>query len=109
MQFAEEHRTQILAELVGMIERWKEAGRPEVDANFRFRSWARIIGGILKVNSFEGFLSNLDESKHDYDPDVVDLMVTDPIMTSPLPARLHADYIDDDSLLKLSVIPYPSS
>src|SRR5690606_7766375 len=58
--YAYEHRTEILGELLGMIERWKEAGRPEADISTRFnrRGWGRIVGGILAANGYTGFMAN---------------------------------------------------
>ena len=53
------NRDQIEAELRGMIERWKEAGRP-LDETVRhsMTPWAKTIGGILVVNGFKDFLGN---------------------------------------------------
>lgn len=62
--YAEEHRVELLGELVGMVERWKEAGRPEANVHSRFnkRGWGNIIGGILKVNGESHFLANAGEA-----------------------------------------------
>jgi len=57
-----EHRWEILAELVGMVTRYAEAGRPVwTGTNTRFPQWCEIIGGILEHNGFKGFLANMDE------------------------------------------------
>jgi hypothetical protein len=63
------HRDRILAELVGMVETWKAAGRPE-DAKVRhpFTAWARTVGGILKANGFKSFLANYDVRRTEDDP-----------------------------------------
>jgi hypothetical protein len=58
-EYLPEHRDQIQAELRGMVEKWKEEGRP-LDHNVRhpFTDWARTIGGILQANGFDDFLAN---------------------------------------------------
>jgi len=57
-----DHRWDILAELVGMVARWVEAGRPAGKCpTMRFGEWSRTIGGILEVNGYGGFLANWDE------------------------------------------------
>ena len=68
--YAEENRAAILGELLGMVERWKAAGMPQVNVNSRFnkRNWGNIIGGILHVNGEPDFLSNADQAAHDFDP-----------------------------------------
>lgn len=62
------HRMVIEAELCGMIENWKDQGCPK-DESVRhpMKAWAQMIGGILKSNGFEGFLSNwtLEKSAQD--------------------------------------------
>lgn len=67
--YAEDHREAILGELLGMIERWKAAGRPLADTHTRFdkRNWGRIVGGILAVNGLQGFLSNAEEAATEFD------------------------------------------
>lgn len=67
-EFFIKHRSQILAELLGMCVRWIAAGCPEVEHAFRFRRWAHQMGGILAVNGFEDFLANLQQSRVDFDP-----------------------------------------
>jgi hypothetical protein len=58
-EFLPAHQDQIAAELRGMIERWKAEGRPlDEEVKHPFSLWARTIGGILKVNGFDGFLAN---------------------------------------------------
>jgi hypothetical protein len=60
---------EIAAELRGMIERWKEAGKP-LDHSVRhpFSAWAKTIGGILKVSGFADFLANYGIRKVNDDP-----------------------------------------
>ena len=62
------HRLEIVAELLGMVTRWIAAGCPEAKHAFRFRKWARRMGGILAVNGFNDFLLNLQESRVEFDP-----------------------------------------
>jgi len=57
------------AELRGMIENWKHADRPlDDDVQHPFSDWARTIGGILRVNGFEGFLENYSIRRTADDP-----------------------------------------
>lgn len=60
--YAQEHRNEILGELVGMVDRWNQAGRPPGRRPHRCTRWASVIGGILEVNGLTGFLANLDEA-----------------------------------------------
>lgn len=73
LDFAKQHRAAIQAELIGMIERWKTAGRPLPRFNYRFAPWASTVGGILQANGVEGFLENLTESAADLDPHYTEL------------------------------------
>jgi hypothetical protein len=59
LEFLPANRDRIEAELRGMVERWKQAGKPpDTDARHPFSEWARTVGGILKVNGFRDFLGN---------------------------------------------------
>jgi hypothetical protein len=59
LEFLPQNQERIEAELRGMIERWKNAGRPlDETAKHPMTPWARIIGGILKVNGYSDFLGN---------------------------------------------------
>ncbi|MGL4465184.1 MAG: hypothetical protein ACRC1K_23765 [Planctomycetia bacterium] len=68
-----QNRQAILSEIVFMYEQWKSAGRPSADIDFRTREWAELIGGILQSNGFDGFLSNVNESADDFDPERRDM------------------------------------
>jgi hypothetical protein len=69
LEFLPTHRDQIEAELRGMIERWKEAGRPlDEDVRHSMALWARTIGGILRVSGFTDFLGNSGERRSTDDP-----------------------------------------
>jgi hypothetical protein len=52
-----------------MIEVWKEQGQPLAQREFRFRQWAKEIGGILEVNGFGAFLTNLQTAQSEYSKD----------------------------------------
>src|SRR3954470_1267595 len=62
--YAEQHRLELLGELIGMIERWIAAGMPRADVNSRFnkRGWGNIVGGILETNGEPDFLANAEEA-----------------------------------------------
>jgi hypothetical protein len=64
------HWERIGAELRGMVERWKAAGRPP-DEKVRhfFTDWAHTVGGILQANGFQDFLANYDMRKTADDPE----------------------------------------
>ena len=52
-------RSRILALLVGMVERWKAAGRPGGKVLMGgFEEWSIAIGGVLAANGIDGFLSD---------------------------------------------------
>lgn len=63
-EYAREHRTELLGELIGMVERWKALGSPRVEAHSRFnkRGWANIVGGILEACGEPDFLANAEEA-----------------------------------------------
>jgi hypothetical protein len=69
-QFALDHRVELLAELCGMVERWKAAGRPMADVQTRFnkKGWGRIVGGVLEANGRKGLLGNFEETERSLDP-----------------------------------------
>ncbi len=62
--YAEQHRLELLGELIGMVERWKAAGMPRANVNTRFnkRGWGNIVGGILQINGEPDFLANAEEA-----------------------------------------------
>ena len=52
-----------------MIKRWKAAGRPlDRECRHPFSVWAKTIGGILRVNGFQDFLTNYAVRKTTDDP-----------------------------------------
>ena len=63
------NRVRIAAELRGVVERWKAAGQPhDLEVRHPFSVWARIVGGILRVNGFRDFLGNYGVRKTVDDP-----------------------------------------
>jgi hypothetical protein len=69
LEYLPAHRERIEAELRGLIERWKAAGRPlDHDVQHPFSAWARTVGGILQVNGFKDFLANYSLRKTADDP-----------------------------------------
>jgi hypothetical protein len=69
LEFLPAHLDRIQAELRGMVERWKAAGRPLDDtAKHPMTLWARTIGGILKVSGYTEFLANFAGRKAVGDP-----------------------------------------
>jgi len=72
-EFALQYRLELLGELVGMIELWKNKGRPLAELDGRFQPWLKTVGGILAVNDIEGFMSNAVEAAHELDPDRLEL------------------------------------
>ena len=62
--YAEEHRSELLGELMGMVERWKASGMPRANVHSRFnkRGWGAIVGGILEACGEPDFLANADEA-----------------------------------------------
>jgi hypothetical protein len=72
VEFVQKHRLDLLAELAGLVERWKLAGRPAARdvwpagrpaPRHRCRAWAETIGGILAVSGFTDFLANVEEAR----------------------------------------------
>lgn len=62
--FAQQHRLELLGELIGMVERWKASGMPmaKVHSRFNKRGWGNIVGGILEACGEPDFLANADEA-----------------------------------------------
>ena len=67
--YAVDHRMELLGELLGLVERWKVAGRPNGEAPTRFnkKGWGAIVGGILQVAGYPDFLANADTAALDMD------------------------------------------
>lgn len=68
-EFLPANKERIAAELRGMIERWKAAGKPlDNDVRHPFSVWASVVGGILHVSGFKDFLANYGQRKTADDP-----------------------------------------
>ncbi|MBP7653427.1 hypothetical protein KA977_08395 [Candidatus Dependentiae bacterium] len=73
--FITKHRTDIIAELRGMIEIFKQQGMPiRNDVNHRCNIWAETIGGILMCSGYDKFLSNMEESENEMNAELQDLL-----------------------------------
>ena len=58
-QWADEHWSQLIRAFLTLIERWRNRGRPNGSVSVgSFQEWANIIGGILEICGFDGFMSN---------------------------------------------------
>jgi hypothetical protein len=69
LEYLPANRERIEAELLGMVERWREAGSPlDTTVQHPFTGWAQTIGGILHVNGFTDFLANYAARKTADDP-----------------------------------------
>ncbi|MCI0333568.1 MAG: RepB family DNA primase [Planctomycetes bacterium] len=62
--YVQQHRNELLGELIGMVERWKASGMPmaKVHSRFNKRSWGNIVGGILETCGEPDFLANAEEA-----------------------------------------------
>ncbi len=69
LEFLPANKGKIAAELRGMVERWKAAGKPlDEEVRHPFSVWAKVVGGILKVNGHRDFLGNYGKRKTADDP-----------------------------------------
>jgi hypothetical protein len=71
MKYLDRYREQLDAELRGMIEKWKRAGRPllpDAPEGHRMVDCTRTLGGILKVNGYTDILGNYRSVRAAYDP-----------------------------------------
>jgi hypothetical protein len=62
--YAQEHRLELLGELIAMVERWKASGMPmaKVHSRFNKRGWGNVVGGILHACGEPDFLANAEEA-----------------------------------------------
>jgi hypothetical protein len=73
LEYALQYRAEILAELFGLVERWKSRGRPLGTRRHRCEYWAQTIGGILEACGFPEFLGNATEAAADFNTELGDL------------------------------------
>lgn len=71
--FAKQNRIELLGELVGMVIRWNQLGRPLGRQRHRCAQWAQIVGGVLDANGLPEFLGNLDESAAEFNMELDEL------------------------------------
>src|SRR5262249_9468701 len=67
--YAQEHRVELLGELVGIVERWRAAGSPPAVVNSRFnkKGWGRIVAGTLAPAGLPDFLATADAAAAELD------------------------------------------
>jgi hypothetical protein len=71
LEYLDKHREQLDAELRGMIEKWKKAGKPllpDAPEGHRMVDCTRTLSGILQVNGFTDFLGNYRSVRAACDP-----------------------------------------
>lgn len=62
MDWAREHRGELIHAILTLIQSWIAHGRPRSRRSLgSFEQWAGVIGGILETAGIEGFLGSLDE------------------------------------------------
>ncbi len=69
--WAQVHRENVIAELLGLVQRWLDADQPLAVIPARHSTghrWAATIDGILTHDGLPGFLSNFEASEHAFDP-----------------------------------------
>jgi hypothetical protein len=75
LDYAGDHRLEILGELAGMVMYWLQAGKPPGSQRHRCERWAATIGGILDACGLgEFFLANWDEAESEMDQGLQDLI-----------------------------------
>jgi hypothetical protein len=67
VEYAREHRLDILGELAGMVVRWNQQGRPPGSRGHRCGYWAQVVGGILETAGLPEFLENAGEAAVAFD------------------------------------------
>ncbi len=71
LAWVQAHREAAVGELLGMVQRWIDAGQPLSESPARHsvsQRWAATIDGVLAHAGFPGFLSNFEASEHAFDP-----------------------------------------
>jgi len=70
--FVIDHREEVLAALLGMVQSWNDAGRPPALHPARHtvsQEWAATIDAILRHAGYPGFLANFETAQREFDPD----------------------------------------
>ncbi len=73
VEYAREHRGEILGELAGMVDYWVGAGRTDGHARHRCGHWARVVGGVMEAAGLPEFLGNAGEAAAAFSADLVEL------------------------------------
>lgn len=70
LQYIAENRAQVIAAILTLVRNWQQQGsQPKTGrCKSRFKSWEKVIGGILEANGIEEFLDNFEESRAALDP-----------------------------------------
>ena len=67
-------RRRVLGALLGMVENWRSNRTPDGPVRLGgFERWAGVIGGIMQVNGFNDWMTNLREWAEGADPHGADL------------------------------------
>ena len=103
--FVLEHRWELLAEVVGLVKRWVEAGRPYPERPARHsvgQRWAATIDAILRHQDVRGFLDNMTEAERTFDADYDGLLelCTEGYTNGPMTAAKWVDYAIERGLLR---------
>jgi putative DNA primase/helicase len=60
--WAQAHRGELVAAALTLCRAWVDAGRPSGPRRLgMYETWSDVVGGVLAVAGFEGFLSNAEE------------------------------------------------
>lgn len=60
ISFVMEHRVPLLSNFLGMVKLWQEAGAPQAKKSLgSFRSWAKVVGGVLESYGLNQWLDNV--------------------------------------------------
>jgi hypothetical protein len=73
--FVRDSRRLNLACLLGMIARWEQQGRPQGEQRLGgFEAWCAIVGGVMRANRFDRWLTNARDWQRQADPHGEDLI-----------------------------------
>ncbi len=88
-------RREILSALIGMIEKWKDHGKPNGKQPMgSFEEWAGVIGGVLEINSVKGWMENWRDWVVQSDPEGEDLRLLVATWAERMPHQsIHASMI----------------
>lgn len=90
--YATRHRLDILGELLGMVVRWTEAGRPPGNRTHRLVRWAEVVGGILEVARLPEFLSTTTAVTSAFNPQLDQLAALAEQVASQAPGQFWREF-----------------